>query len=108
MHIEKYTKIPIDDSGENFLYIKNHCLGKIDSVSGAPVAYNIKTGEAFSQLSLYEQIVDEKGNRLENPLTGDNDDYFLIEGEGKKSVVSYFHEIFDSSSTNDPEKKEEK
>ncbi len=99
MHIDKYTKVPIDDSGENFLYIKNHCLGVIKSSDGSDVVYNKKTGEAFSTMALYEQIVDEEGKPLSSPIVGDNDDFYLLSGGGKESLVSYFRAFNDSSAT---------
>ena len=35
MHIEKYTKVPLDNSGENFLYIKNQCIGCFKGEEGS-------------------------------------------------------------------------
>lgn len=109
MHIDKYTKIPIDNSGENFLYIKNHCLGMIISSDDVPIVHNIKTGESFSKLALYEQIVDESGKELSAPLTGDNDDYYITINGQEKMLVHYFKELNDSSPSAEEmkEKKEE-
>lgn len=108
MHIDKYTKIPIDNSGENFLYIKNHCLGMIISPDDVPIVHNIKTGESFSKLALYEQIVDENGKELSAPLTGDNDDYYITINGQEKMLVQYFKESNDySPSAEEMKEKEE-
>lgn len=108
MHIDKYTKIPIDNSGENFLYIKNHCLGMIISSDDVPIVHNIKTGESFSKLALYEQIVDESGKELSAPLTGDNDDYYITIDGQEKMLVQYFKELNNySPSAEEMKEKEE-
>lgn len=108
MHIDKYTKIPIDGSGENFLYIKNHCLGMIISSDDVPIVHNIKTGESFSKLALYEQIVDESGKELSTPLTGDNSDYYITINGQEKMLVQYFKELNDySPSAEEMKEKEE-
>ena len=107
MHIDKYTKIPIDDSGENFLYIKNHCLGMIVSSDDVPIVHNIKTGESFSTLALYEQIVDESGKELSTPLTGDNDDYYITVNGQEKKLAQYFKELNDYSPSEEEKKEKE-
>ena len=107
MRINKYTKIPIDDSGENFLYIKNHCLGMVVSSDGAPIVHNIRTGESFSKLALYEQIVDESGKELSDPLTGDNDDYYMTINGQEKMLVQYFKELNEYSASAEEKKEKE-
>lgn len=103
MHIEKYTKIPLDDSGENFLYIKNHCLGYIKGGEGLSSAYNKKTGETFDEIALYEQIVDEKGEPLKKPLVGDNEDYCIRKNGEEISLVDLFRKLWSSPNTKEEE-----
>lgn len=104
MHIEKYTKIPLDNSGENFLYIKNHCLGYIKGEKGISSAYNKKTGETFDEIALYEQIVDEKGEPLEKPLIGDNEDYYIKKSGEEIRLVDFFHRLWSSPNMKEEEK----
>lgn len=104
MHIEKYTKIPLDNSGENFLYIKNHCLGYVKGEKGSSSVYNKKTGEVFDEIALYEQIVDEKGEFLKEPLVGDNEDYYTKENGEEIRLVDLFHKLWSSSNTKEEEK----
>lgn len=97
MHIEKYTKIPLDDSGENFLYLRNHCLGYIKRIDNNSFVLNKRTGETFSEISLYEQVIDEKGQQLAEPLIGDNADFFLLSNGKETPLVEFFNNMWGSS-----------
>lgn len=107
MHIEKYTKIPLDDSGENFLYLKNHCLGTIKAIGGEDFVLNKKTGERYNNISLYEQVVDENGQPLEKPITGDNSDFVLLNNGEETLLVDFFQKLWNSSNTDSEKSKNE-
>lgn len=107
MHVEKYTKIPLDESGENFLYLKNRCLGAIKAANGEAFVLNKKTGERYSKISLYEQVVDENGQPLEKPITGDNSDFVLLDNGKEVLLVDYFQKLWSPLNTDSEKDKNE-
>lgn len=107
MRIERYTKIPLDDSGENFLYLKNRCLGTIKGTTDDSFVLNKKTGEIYNEISLYEQVVDEKGQKLKEPITGDNSDFVLLRNGEEIPLVEFFYNLWNFPNV-DSEKNEDK
>lgn len=103
MHIGKYTEILSGSSGKNSSVIENHCVGYIKGEKGSSLVYNKKTGEIFDEIALYEQVVDENGNLLKEPLIGDNRDYYIKENGEEICLIDFFQKIWSSSNT----KKEE-
>lgn len=94
MHITDKTEFRVNGSSK---VVENEFLGRIVGGSGAKIAYNIKTGETYEDITLYQQIYDENGNLLSQPIVGDNDDYYLGQKDyGEKiKLVDYFKKIRD-------------
>lgn len=92
MHIDEYTKIPLEGEEDSYLYIKNKLLGHFIKNVDDPTQkiINEKTGEQYEEISLYQQIWDKEGKRLESPLQGDNADFVWIygpNGEYKQRLI---------------------
>ena len=104
MHIEKYTKVPLDNSGENFLYIKNQCIGCFKGEEGSSLIFNKTTGARYDTIALYKQVVDQNGETLQEPFMGDNEDYFLEDNGEIISLVDFF-EKFRNAKNEDEEKR---
>lgn len=76
MKIERYTRVDIGDGC--FVWIKNIPY-KVYSISEDGKIFRENTQEYVhgQQVTLYKQILDEEGNKLETPLYDEDDCYFI-------------------------------
>lgn len=111
MHITEKTEF--NASGSSPKVVDNEFLGRIVGAPGSCIAYNIKTGETYDDISLYQQIYDENGDLLKSPIMGDNEDYYLgnPNDESKIRLVDYFSQLREQEREQEgkvyPDKKDE-
>lgn len=84
MRLEEYTKIKLEDDVE--LWIRNKLIASYQTSPSGKIVCE-ETSEEFNQVFIYRQELDEDGNKLETPIDG-MDDYYYVFPNGNKIKCS--------------------